>query len=289
MPPTMTTQSDGWPTAASQGGGTGGRAGSGGGRTRGHSGGQGNGMDDGLGGHVGRQGSKVNGGVNEVPDFSTIIAQYKGCTYKEFLACNPKEYDGKGGAIVYTRWIKKMESVHDMSGCRDSQRVKYNAGSFVTKVEVKEIVGIKMAMPSMTTYGMMVKMESVHDMSGCRDSQRVKYNAGSFEDFRTLTGEEFCLSNEMKKLETELWNHAMVGAGHAAYTDRFYELVRLVPHLVTPKSKSIRRYMYGLDLQIRGMVAAIEPKTIQKAVQIASTLTYEALRNGIIKKNPEKR
>ncbi|GKB48051.1 hypothetical protein Tco_0898804 [Tanacetum coccineum] len=35
----------------------------------------------------------------------------KGCTYKEFLACNPKEYDGKGGAIVYTHWIEKMESV----------------------------------------------------------------------------------------------------------------------------------------------------------------------------------
>ncbi|GJV94282.1 hypothetical protein Tco_1545859, partial [Tanacetum coccineum] len=57
----------------------------------------------------------------------------RGCTYKGFLACNPKEYDGKGGAIVYTRWIKKMESVHDMSGCRDSQSVKYTAGLFVGK------------------------------------------------------------------------------------------------------------------------------------------------------------
>ncbi|GKG56284.1 hypothetical protein Tco_0577359, partial [Tanacetum coccineum] len=37
------------------------------------------------------------------------------------------------------------------------------------------------------------------------------------------------------------------------------------------------------------MVAATEPKTIQKAMQIASTLTDEALRNGTIKKNPEKR
>ncbi|GKC07482.1 putative reverse transcriptase domain-containing protein [Tanacetum coccineum] len=37
------------------------------------------------------------------------------------------------------------------------------------------------------------------------------------------------------------------------------------------------------------MVAATEPKTIQKAVQIAGTLTDEALRNGSIKKNPEKR
>ncbi|GKC64085.1 hypothetical protein Tco_1096683 [Tanacetum coccineum] len=56
-----------------------------------------------------------------------------GCTYKEFLACNPKEYDGKGGAIVYTCWIEKMESVQDMSGCRDNQKVKYSAGSFIGK------------------------------------------------------------------------------------------------------------------------------------------------------------
>ncbi|GJS69527.1 hypothetical protein Tco_0702368 [Tanacetum coccineum] len=143
------------------------RAGRGGGRTRGRSGDQGDGRNDGPGGQVGGQGSEVNGGVDGVPDFSTIIAQQlqnllptivaqvgnqvrgqgvgrnqngdavndhirgdvgnategndrRGCTYKEFLACNPKEYDGKGGAIVYTRWIEKMESVHDMSGCRDS-------------------------------------------------------------------------------------------------------------------------------------------------------------------------
>ncbi|GKA76533.1 putative reverse transcriptase domain-containing protein, partial [Tanacetum coccineum] len=48
----------------------------------------------------------------------------------------------------------------------------------------------------------------------------------SWEDFKILTREEFCLSNEMQKLETELWNHAMVGASHAVYTDRFHELAR---------------------------------------------------------------
>ncbi|GKD21379.1 reverse transcriptase domain-containing protein [Tanacetum coccineum] len=37
------------------------------------------------------------------------------------------------------------------------------------------------------------------------------------------------------------------------------------------------------------MVAATELSTIQKAAQIAGTLTDEALRNGSIKKNPEKR
>ncbi|GJZ94407.1 hypothetical protein Tco_0666610 [Tanacetum coccineum] len=131
------------------------------------------------------------------------------CSYKEFIACNPKEYDGKGGVVVLTRWIEKMESVQDMSGCSIDQKVKYTTGSFV---------------------------------------------------------EEFCPSHEMQKLETELWNHVMVGAGHAAYTDRFHELARLVPHLVTPKSWKIKRYMYSLAPQMRRMVATMEPKTMQKAV-----------------------
>ncbi|GKE12511.1 putative reverse transcriptase domain-containing protein [Tanacetum coccineum] len=107
-----------------------------------------------------------------------------GCSYKEFLACNPKEYDSKGVVVVLTRWIEKMKYVHDISGCGIDQKVKYIAGSFVGKA---------------------------------------------------LT------CHEMQKLESELWNHVMVGAGHAAYIDRFHELARLVPHLVTPESRMIKR------------------------------------------------
>ncbi|GKD00336.1 putative reverse transcriptase domain-containing protein [Tanacetum coccineum] len=53
----------------------------------------------------------------------------------------------------------------------------------------------------------------------------------------------------------------MVGSGHAAYTDRFHELAR----------------------------STTKPTTIQKAVQKAGTLTDEAIRNGSLKKNHEKR
>ncbi|GKB97892.1 putative reverse transcriptase domain-containing protein [Tanacetum coccineum] len=55
----------------------------------------------------------------------------------------------------------------------------------------------------------------------------------SWNDFKFLLIQEFYPSHEMQKLESELWNHAMVGAGHATYTDRFHELVRLVPHLIS--------------------------------------------------------
>ncbi|GJV24393.1 putative reverse transcriptase domain-containing protein [Tanacetum coccineum] len=109
-----------------------------------------------------------------------------GCSYKTFTACNPKEFDGKGGAVALTRWIEKIESVFKNSRCTTNQRVSWN-------------------------------------------------------DFKALLVEEFCPSNEMEKLENEFWNHTMVGANHVAYTDRFHELAKLVPHLVTPESLRIKR------------------------------------------------
>ncbi|GKF06750.1 hypothetical protein Tco_0037418 [Tanacetum coccineum] len=50
----------------------------------------------------------------------------------------------------------------------------------------------------------------------------------------------------------------------------------------------IKRYVYGLAPQICEMVAAIEPKTIQKAVQIFGALIDEAVRKGSIKKVEKK-
>ncbi|GKC20965.1 hypothetical protein Tco_1023115, partial [Tanacetum coccineum] len=127
-------------------------------------------------------------------------------------------------------------------------------------------------------------MESVQDMKGCRDDQKVKYTAGhlsvrllrggtlrhtrgretavgmAWEDFKTFTREDIYPVNEM-----------------------------LVRHLVTPENKRIERYIYGLASQIRGMVTTTEPVTIQKAMPKAGTLTDEAIRNGLLKKNPNKR
>ncbi|GJZ84498.1 putative reverse transcriptase domain-containing protein [Tanacetum coccineum] len=109
-------------------------------------------------GNVGNQnGNMVNENVQEnVGNVIVVLA-----------CCNPKEYDGKGGAVVLTRWIEKID-------------------------------------------------------------------------------------HEMQKLETELWNHAMVGAVHAAYTNRFHELTRLVLHLVTPESRKIERFMMHWPMRLLG-------------------------------------
>ncbi|GKB31254.1 putative reverse transcriptase domain-containing protein [Tanacetum coccineum] len=164
-----------------------------------------------------------------------------------------------GNVIVNGNRIEKMKFVQDMSGFSIDQKVKYTAGSFVGK--------------ALTWWN-----------SQIRTLSREVAISMSWNDFKFMMIEEFCPSHEMEKLEIELWNHAMVGAGHVAYIDRFHELARLVPHLVTPESRKIERYVYGLAPQIRRMVAATEPKTIQKAVQISGALSDEAVRNGSIKK-----
>ncbi|GJT00831.1 putative reverse transcriptase domain-containing protein [Tanacetum coccineum] len=113
------------------------------------------------------------------------------------------------------------------------------------------------------------KMELVIENSRCAENQKV--------EFKVLLVEEFCPSNKMEKLESEFWNHTLVGANHAGYNDRFHELAKLVPHLVTPESKRIGRYISGLAPQIRGMLRATQPTTIQSAILKVGILTDEAV------------
>ncbi|GKA91826.1 putative reverse transcriptase domain-containing protein [Tanacetum coccineum] len=190
-------------------------------------------------GNVGNQnGNVVNENVQENVGNVIVNGNRVGCSYKEFLACNPKEYDGKGGVVVLTRWIEKMESVHDMSGCSIDQKVKYTAGSFVGK--------------ALTWWN-----------SQIRTLSREVAVSMSWNDFKFMMIQEFCPSHEMQKLESELWNHAMVGAGHAAYTDRFHELARLVLYLVTPESRMIERHISGalIDEAVRnGPIKKVEKR-----------------------------
>ncbi|GKE65776.1 hypothetical protein Tco_1519937, partial [Tanacetum coccineum] len=161
-----------------------------------------------------------------------------GCTYKSFMSCNPKEYDGKGGAVVLTRWIEKMETVIDNSGCAENQKVRYVASSLVNK--------------ALTWWNTQVQARG-----------REAANAMSWNDFKALLVEE--------------------------YTDRFHELAKLVPHLVIPESARIKRYMAGLAPEIRGMLKATQPATIQNAILKARILTNEVVSNGTLTKGSEKR
>ncbi|GJV82456.1 putative reverse transcriptase domain-containing protein [Tanacetum coccineum] len=220
MPLIMTIHNAGRRTATPRGGKMGGQIGRGGRRTEEQTC-QGDG-----------RGNRTNGGIDEVPNFSTVIDQQlqdmlptivaqvgdhisnqgikgsrndnaaddnihedvrnvnvsngqSGCSYKEFLACKPKDFDGKGGAIAYTRWVEKMEAVQDISGYGVNQKVKYVAGSLTSK--------------GLTWWNTQVQArgwEAAVSMT--------------WEDFKALMKEEYCPNKKMQKLETKFWCHTMV-------------------------------------------------------------------------------
>nr|GEV31007.1 hypothetical protein [Tanacetum cinerariifolium] len=105
MPPRMRTRSAGRPAAESLGGGTSVRVDRG---RRGRRPREGNdGRVNDLNGQGNDQGMRANEGVEGV--------------------------NGNGGAVVLTRWIKKVDNVQDMSGCSIDQKVKYTVGLFMGK------------------------------------------------------------------------------------------------------------------------------------------------------------
>ncbi|GKB06754.1 hypothetical protein Tco_0834987 [Tanacetum coccineum] len=147
-----------------------------------------------------------------------------------------------------------------------------------------------------------LKNESVIIIADVWANLRVKYAASSFIS-KDLLGEY----QSKQEFRSEFWNHSMVDVDHAGYTDRFHELAKLVPHLVTPEGKHVTRYINGLPSQIRRMLGATQPDTIQDTLidfmsckvvphlvaprgsKSTRILTEEAVRRGTLAKAGEKR
>ncbi|GKA55851.1 putative reverse transcriptase domain-containing protein [Tanacetum coccineum] len=137
-------------------------------------------------GRIDGQGGQVGGQGTEVNDGVNGVTKFSTIIAQQLLNLLPTIVAQVGDQGVLSLY-------------RDNQKVKYTAGSFVGKA-------LKWCNSQIHTQG----REATVGMS--------------WEYFKILTREEFCLSNEIQKLETKLWNHVMVRASHATYTDRFHEL-----------------------------------------------------------------
>ncbi|GJU60520.1 retrotransposon protein, putative, ty3-gypsy subclass [Tanacetum coccineum] len=176
-------------------------------------------------------------------------AQSAGRLIAELRGGGIGEWVGRGGRAKGSRGCND-ERVDELNGQGNDQGARANGNNLLSTILAQvgnqgNVINQNGNVVNENVRSVLVndnqKMESVQEMSGCSIDQKVKYTAGSFV-------EEFCPSHELQKLETELWNHVMVGAGHAAYND------------------------------------SNGAKDNEKAVQISGALTDEAVRNGLIKK-----
>ncbi|GJV00531.1 reverse transcriptase domain-containing protein [Tanacetum coccineum] len=228
MAPTMTTRNASRRTAATRGGRTGGQTGRRGRRTEEQTGRVGGRTSD-----QGSQGKRMNGGVDEVPDFSTVIAQKLQGLLPTIVA--------QVGDHISNQGINgsRNDNATDDNIQEDDRNV--NLGNDRNGCSYKEFVACK-----------------PNELDG--KGSAVKYSADSLTD-RALTW----------------WNSEVKTRGREAVVS---------PSLSYPETKRIERYIYGLALQICGMVAATTPPTIQSAILKDKVLTDK---NGSLKRTGERR
>lgn len=98
-----------------------------------------------------------------------------------------------------------------------------------------------------------------------------------WERLKELMLAEYCPRGEVQKLQHELWNLKMKGSDIAAYTARFCDLALLYPGMVTPETKKIERYIWGLTQPTKGNVLAARPTKFESAKDLAKTLIDHGL------------
>ncbi|XP_023772464.1 uncharacterized protein LOC111921120 [Lactuca sativa] len=159
------------------------------------------------------------------------------CTYKDFMNCKPKSFHGTEWVVSLTWWIEKTESVFQISFCPDECKVRFAACTF--------------ADGALTWWNNHVNTTGIDAA-----------NSMQWEEMKRMLVEEYFPREEIHKLEQESWTLTMKVSEINAYTARFNHLAVMCPALVTPEYKKIERYIWGLALQIKGMVIASNPTNI---------------------------
>ncbi|GJR85533.1 putative reverse transcriptase domain-containing protein [Tanacetum coccineum] len=168
-------------------------------------------------------------------------------TYQDFMKCKPLYFKGTEGVVELTQWFKRMETIFRISNCFVENQIKFSTCTLLAG-----------ALTWWNSYVLTVSHDVAHAMT--------------WADLRKKITNKYCLRNEMKKLEAELWNLKVKGTDVIGYNQRFQELALLCVRMFPEESDKIERYVGGLPDMIHGNIVASKPKTMQEAVEMATEL-----------------
>ncbi|GKC29753.1 putative reverse transcriptase domain-containing protein [Tanacetum coccineum] len=131
------------------------------------------------------------------------------CFYADFMKCQPLNFKGTKGVVGLTRWIEKMESVFNISGCAIENQVKFATYTLLGA--------------ALTWWNGQIRTLGPKGICNVWECTHEKVDG------------QYCLQgDEIKKLEIELWNLKVKGNDVPTYTERFlrvnpdmYQLVRI--------------------------------------------------------------
>ncbi|KAF5801008.1 putative nucleotidyltransferase, Ribonuclease H [Helianthus annuus] len=195
----------------------------------------------------------------------TDASSAKGCTYKYFVSCKPREFTGEKGAVDCITWLDEMDTILDISGCAARDVVKYVSQSFKG-----EALAWWRALVQASGKSALYKM--------------------TWEEFIALIKENYCPQHEVEKIEADFVSLVMTNLDCQAYLTSFNTMSRLVPYLVTPEPRRIARFIGGLEPAIKASVKASRPTTFRSVTDLSLSLTLDAVRLRTLRsKEAEKR
>ncbi|KAJ0525561.1 putative nucleotidyltransferase, Ribonuclease H [Helianthus annuus] len=195
----------------------------------------------------------------------TDASNAKGCTYKYFVSCKPREFIGEKGAVDCITWLDEMDTIVDISGCAERDVVKYVSQSFKG-----EALAWWRALVQASGKSALYKM--------------------TWEEFIALIKENYCPQHEVEKIEADFVSLVMTNLDCQAYLTSFNTMSRLVPYLVTPESRRIARFIGGLEPAIKASVKASRPTTFRSVTDLSLSLTLDVVRLRTLRsKEAEKR
>ncbi|GJW58304.1 putative reverse transcriptase domain-containing protein [Tanacetum coccineum] len=122
------------------------------------------------------------------------------CFYADFMKCQPLNFKGTEGVVGLTRWIEKMESVFNISGCAIENQVKFATCTLLGAALTWWNGQIRTLGPE--AYSM------------------------TWEVLKKKMTDKYCPQGEIKKLEIELWNLKKVDKYISGLPDNIYGNVK---------------------------------------------------------------
>ncbi|GJW87129.1 putative reverse transcriptase domain-containing protein [Tanacetum coccineum] len=174
------------------------------------------------------------------------------CYYADFMKCQPLNFKGTEGVVGLTRWIEKMESVFNISGCAIENQVKFATCTLLGAALTWWNGQIRTLGPE--AYAM------------------------TWEGLKKKMTDKYCPLGEIQKLEIELWNLKVKGNDVPAYTERFQELTLICTKFCANETEKINKYIRGLPDNIYGNMKSSKPKTLDETIELSNDLMDQKLR-----------
>ncbi|GJY98174.1 hypothetical protein Tco_0515084 [Tanacetum coccineum] len=115
------------------------------------------------------------------------------CTFAGFMKCNHTAFHGTEGAVDLLRWFQKSESVFGINECVEGKKVKFAAATLQG--------------PALTWWNAKVATMGLKTM-----------NQMPWTKMKQLMTIEFCLIEEIQRMENELWTLKVKEYNIVAYT-----------------------------------------------------------------------